>query len=77
MKHLAQFSVGTTLKSGSIFGRRQQVDYAGDPCSLTEATRRALNLPAGTALQPSPHWTFNGKTVKEIYEAFHESSEDE
>ena len=25
MKHLAQFSVGTTLKSGSIFGRRQQV----------------------------------------------------
>lgn len=24
MKHLAQFSVGTTLKSGSIFGRRQQ-----------------------------------------------------
>jgi hypothetical protein len=23
VKHLAQFSVGTTLKSGSIFGRRQ------------------------------------------------------
>jgi hypothetical protein len=55
----------------------KKVDYAGDPCSLTEATRRALNLPAGTALQPSPHWTFNGKTVKEIYEAFHESAEDE
>ena len=23
MKHLAQFSVGTTLRSGSVFGRRQ------------------------------------------------------
>ncbi len=26
MKHLAQFSVGTTLKSGSLFGRRQQAE---------------------------------------------------
>ena len=25
MKHLAQFWVGTTLKSGSVFGRRQQL----------------------------------------------------
>jgi predicted MFS family arabinose efflux permease len=32
VKHLAQFSVGTTLKSGSVFGRRQQhfISLCGD-----------------------------------------------
>lgn len=40
-------------------------------CSLTSATRQVLDLPEGYPLQPSPHWTFNGRTVKEIYEEVH------
>jgi len=49
----------------------KKVDLNGTVCSLTSATRKLLDLPDDYPLQPSPHWTFNGKTVKEIYEAFH------
>jgi len=54
----------------------KKVEYNGTVCSLTAATRKILGLPEDYPLQPSPHWTFNGKTVKEIYEDFH-TSEDE
>jgi hypothetical protein len=54
----------------------KKVEYNGTVCSLTAATRKILGLPDDYPLQPSPHWTFNGKTVKEIYEDFH-SQEDE
>ena len=47
------------------------VMFNGDECSLTAATRKVLGLADDYPLQPSPHWTFNGKTVREIYEAFH------
>ncbi len=46
-------------------------------CSLTAATRKLLNLPDDYPLQPSPHWTFNGRTIKELYEDFHSNNEDE
>lgn len=49
----------------------KKVDFNGEVSSLTGATRKMLGLPDDYPLQPSPHWTFNGKTVKEIYEAFH------
>jgi hypothetical protein len=49
----------------------KKVDFNSTICSLTAATRKLLGLPDDYPLQPSPHWTFNGKTVKEIYEAFH------
>jgi hypothetical protein len=49
----------------------KKVDFNGTICSLTAATRKLFEYPDDYPLQPSPHWTFNGKTVKEIYDAFH------
>jgi hypothetical protein len=54
----------------------KKVNFNGIICSLTEATRKLLRLPDDYPLQPSPYWTFNGKTVKEIYEDFHSLVED-
>lgn len=54
----------------------KKVQFNGASCSLTAATRKILNLPDDYALQPSPHWTFNGKTLKEIYDAFHNAAEE-
>lgn len=51
----------------------KKVEFDGSVCSLTAATRKMLGLPDDYPLQPSPYWTFNGKTVKEIYEDFHSS----
>jgi len=33
-------------------------------CSLTSATRKLLSLPDDYPIQPTPYWTFNGKTLK-------------
>lgn len=49
----------------------KKVNLNGTICSLTMATRRLLGYPDDRPLQPSPYWTFNGKTVKEIYEDYH------
>lgn len=49
----------------------KKVQFEGEVLSLTAATRKLLALPEDYAIQPSPHWTFNGKTIKEIYEEFH------
>ena len=49
----------------------KKVDYCGTVSSLTAATRKMLGLAEDYPLQPSPYWTFNGRTVKEIYESFH------
>ena len=46
----------------------KKVMLDNDLISLTEATRRLLGLVEGYQIQPSPYWTFNGKTVKEIYD---------
>ncbi len=54
----------------------RKVQFAGEVCSLTAATRKVLQLADDYALQPSPFWTFNGKTLKEIYEDFHTTSEE-
>lgn len=48
-----------------------KVRFDGQECSLTMATRRAKGLSEDYPLQPSPYWTFNGRTLKEIYEEFH------
>ena len=47
------------------------VKFNGEDCSLTAATRKVLGLPDDYALQPSPYWTYNGKTLKEVYETFY------
>ncbi len=49
----------------------KKVAFNGTICSLTAATRKLFKHPDDYPIQPSPHWTFNGKTVKEIYDAFH------
>ncbi len=54
----------------------KKVNLNGTICSLTMATRKLLGLPDDRPIQPSPYWTFNGKTIKEIYEAFHSSAEE-
>jgi len=63
-------------QSQAIVVEEKKVNFNGTICSLTMATRKLLGLPDDRPLQPSPHWTFNGKTVKEIYEAFHSSVEE-
>lgn len=54
----------------------KKVNFNGKTVSLTKATCQLLNLPDGTPIQPSPHWIFNGKTVKEIYEDFHSNTDE-
>lgn len=49
----------------------KKVKFNDTVSSLTAATRKMLGLAEDYPLQPSPYWTFNGKTVKEIYENFH------
>ena len=46
-------------------------------CSLTSATRKLLSLPEDYPIQPTPYWTFNGKTIKELYEDYHSSLTEE
>lgn len=54
----------------------RKVNFEGAVCALITPTRKLLGLPDDYPLQPSPYWTFNGKTVKEIYENFHSAVED-
>jgi len=44
------------------------VIFEGAECSLTMATRRVQGKPEDYPLQPAPYWTYNGSTLKEIYD---------
>ena len=55
----------------------KKVELNGELMSLTMATRRLLDLPDNQPIQPSPYWTFNARTVKEIYENFHSENNEE
>ena len=46
-------------------------------CSLTAATRKVMGLADDYPIQPSPYWTYNGKTVKEIYDDFYAALDEE
>lgn len=48
----------------------RKVEFNGNICSLTAATRELLGLEY--SVQPSPYWSFNGKTLKEIYDNYHD-----
>lgn len=52
----------------------RHVDHKGQVYSLTAATREIMELEY--SVQPGPYWTYNGKTIKEIYEETY-SREDE
>ncbi len=60
----------------TIIGEKK-IDFNGAVCSLTAATRKVLGLADDYPLQPSPHWTFNGRSVKDIYDEFHESVDEQ
>lgn len=49
------------------------VEYLGEPSSLTALTQRLM----GTSypLSPTPYWTFEGRTLKAIYDETYEASE--
>lgn len=49
----------------------KQVRFDNEDLSLTAATRKVMGLPRDYPIQPSPYWTFNGRTVKQLYEDFH------
>jgi T5orf172 domain len=66
-------------KDGStqvVVASDRKVDFNGEICLLSPVTKKVLGLPSDYQLQPSQYWTFNGKTVKEIYETFHDSNEE-
>ena len=53
----------------------RKVELDGTVCSLTAATRKLLGPPDDYPLQPSPHWTFNGQSLKALYEAVHDGGD--
>ncbi|NVM80003.1 hypothetical protein FHW83_005847 [Duganella sp. SG902] len=53
------------------------VMFQETPCSLTMATRKVKGLPEDYSLQPAPFWTYNGKTLKEIYDSIYVIGDDE
>lgn len=55
----------------AIVQSAKSVVFDGGECSLTMATRRVKGLADDYPIQPAPFWTFNGKTVKELYEDYY------
>ncbi|HRH37372.1 MAG TPA: hypothetical protein PK760_03445, partial [Flavobacteriales bacterium] len=48
----------------TVIGPRK-VMYQGEPTSLTAATKFILQVEY--SVNPGPHWTYNGRTISEIY----------
>ncbi|MEP3523991.1 MAG: GIY-YIG nuclease family protein [Hyphomicrobiales bacterium] len=46
----------------------KKVRFNDEICSLTQATRVAHELTPDYAIQPGPHWTFDGQNLTEIYD---------
>jgi hypothetical protein len=44
----------------------RHVEYNGVPCSLTKAHREIFKL--DYTVQPTPYWTYNGRSLKDIYD---------
>lgn len=55
-------------QQATVCGPRTVV-FQGGECSLTMATRKVKGLAEDYPLQPAPYWTFNGRTLKEIYDS--------
>jgi hypothetical protein len=50
----------------AIVSTSKKVIFDGAEMSLTAATRILFSI--SHSIQPSPHWTYNGRSLKEIYE---------
>jgi hypothetical protein len=66
-------AIGETLTSldgqhTCTVAEEKKVNYNGVIISLNRLTRKIKELDHD--IQPSPHWFYNGKSVKEIYNAF-------
>jgi T5orf172 domain len=57
----------------TVIGPRK-VLFHGEETSLTAATKRVLDVEY--AVNPGPHWTYNGRTISEIYNETYESPEE-
>ncbi|ARN79971.1 GIY-YIG nuclease family protein [Methylocystis bryophila] len=64
------FEDGTTTVMVST---SKKVRLGTDEMSLTAATKKLLGLPYSVA--PGPHWTFNGRLLREIYDETYPLSE--
>lgn len=49
----------------------KKVEFDGEIMSLTKLTRIIKNLEYN--IQPAPHWYYNGRSIKEIYDEIYES----
>ena len=57
-----------TEEQAAVTGERQ-VSFRNENMSLTAATRAALDLtPEQHSVAPTPHWTFEGRNLREIYD---------
>ena len=71
-------AIGELLQSkhgaatATVFGPRK-VKYGDEEMSLTAVTRIVLNI--DYSVQPSPHWSYKGRSLKDIYEETYGPSE--
>jgi hypothetical protein len=49
----------------------RKVEHNGEEMSLSMVTRRLLGKADDYPIQPSPYWSFNGKTLFDIYDEFY------
>ncbi len=54
----------------------KKVEFGGEVCSLTMATRKVLGLSDDYPIGPAPYWSFKGKTILEIYDTYHGSNDE-
>jgi hypothetical protein len=53
-------------QSIAIVASAKKVIFNGEETSLTAATRNVLGIEH--SVQPSPHWSYQGKLLKDVYE---------
>lgn len=49
----------------------RKVEFEGEETFLVRPTRKLLSLPEDYPIQPSPYWSYNGVTLKDLYEEHH------
>lgn len=49
----------------------RKVEFEGQSSFLVTPTRKLLGLAPDYPIQPSPYWTYQGKSLKDLYEEFH------
>lgn len=52
----------------------QKVEFRGEEMSLTKATLRALGKPDGSPIRPAPYWSYNGRSLYDLYEELYQQA---